>query len=322
MVQRLRAPLRAAMAALREIRQGRFDVRLNTRARGELGELQSAIVKMAKGLSISHHELETEVANRTHELRQANAEKRRLIARGNTQVEEERQRIACEIHDHLNAELVVLRLKAQLICALSAQPLNELSAQAIEDISRTAHEIADTTGGLYATARNIVKELRPEVIDTLGLKAAIEEMVNKYDSLHLACQFRLKVSSAFPDLRGQLAITAFRVVQEALSNAVKHSAATLVTVTLDNDTMSPAVVVMIADNGRGFDPKDRPVGSLGLVGMQERVSAVGGSMTIDSSHHNGSTITFTLPLPADQLLLPCPEIAGQASFSFRENEPA
>ena len=124
LAQRLRAPLGAVMDALRRIRHGEYDVRLHTRASGELGELQDAIVEMARGLSRTRQELEDRVASRTRDLQQAvelvsraDAEKRRLIARTHALLEEERQRIAAEIHDDLNASLIVVNLKAQHIAS-------------------------------------------------------------------------------------------------------------------------------------------------------------------------------------------------------------
>ena len=300
LAQRLRAPLGAVMAALREIRQGRFDVSLHRWASGELGELQEAIAEMAKGLSVKREELESQVASRTQELQHAveqtaaaDAEKRRLIARSNTLLEEERQRIAIEIHDHMNASLIVLKMKAQHIEHVATLPCDRANTQ---DIARTARKITETTDSLYVAARNIVKQLRPEVIDTLGLKGALEEMIRDYDHLHPDCHFSLSAINYFPDLRGELAITAYRLIQEALTNVVKHSQATLATVKLEKHDAFPVVLITVKDNGKGFDTQTRRSGSLGLVGMRERVSAIGGLMEIDSSTNKGTTIVFTLPI--------------------------
>lgn len=300
LAQRLRAPLAVVVSALREIRQGRFAITLNTGVGGEIGELQATIVEMAKGLSLSQRQLEMQVKNRTRDLQEAmdavseaDAEKRRLIARGNAVVEEERRRIAVEIHDHLNASLIVVNMKAQHIASLSAYPIDRADT---DEIAQTAQSISSTTQGLYSAARAIVKQLRPEVIDTLGLKGAVAEMIRNYDQLHPACSFTLYCAEIFPDLRGQLAITAYRLVQEALSNAVKHSRASCVSVRLEKSDNSQQVSISIADDGRGFDPAMRPTNSVGLIGMRERVFSCNGSMEIASLPGAGTSITITLPM--------------------------
>ena len=121
-------------------------------------------------------------------------------------------------------------------------------------------------------------------------------MIRDYDHLHPDCHFSLSATDCFPDLRGGLAITAYRLIQEALTNVVKHSQATLATVKLEKHDAFPVVLITVKDNGKGFDTQTRRSGSLGLVGMRERVSAIGGLMEIDSSKNKGTTIVFTLPI--------------------------
>ena len=298
LAQKLRAPLGAAMTALREIRQGRFSVSLNDDASGELGELHTTILAMAQGLSTSRRELEVQVAERTSALQEAmnavsaaDTEKRRLIARGNDLVEEERHRIAVEIHDHLNASLLVVNMKAQHIASITSQPLAD---DDVSEVEKTAHDISATVQELYSAARAIVKRLRPEVIDTLGLKGAIAEMVRSYDELHPACYFSLEVGDSFPELRGQPAITAYRLVQEALSNAVKHASAKNVKVFLGLHTKLN-LMIQVSDDGTGFDPSKRSENSFGLIGMRERVNSSAGSMTVFSKQNQGTRVTFILP---------------------------
>jgi len=295
----LSAPLRAVMAALRQLRQGRYDVDFTPRASGELGELQGAIVEMAKGLGITCQELERKVANRTQELQQAveatmeaDSEKRHLIARGNALVEDERQRIAVEIHDHLNASLLVVSMEAQHIAALARQAPSDAASQEIE---RVAQRMTGTIQDLYSAARKLVKQLRPEIIDTLGLRGALEEMVRNYDELHPACRFTLLVAPEFPHLNGQLAITAYRLVQEALSNVVKHANASHAAVRLERHSRSDNVRISITDNGIGFDPSERRGDGIGLIGMRERVSAIGGVMVVRSNPLGGTTVDIQLP---------------------------
>lgn len=299
LAHKLRRPLQAVMGALRQIRQGQYQVDLSTDANGELGELQRAIVQMARGLSITRQELEDQVATRTSELQKAidgatkaDAERRRLIARGNALLEDERRRIAAELHDHLAAALIFLRMEAQRIANLASRTA-EASSDAHE-IQSVAQQLAQTTSDLYESARNLVKQLRPEVIDTLGLTGAIEEMVHNYDGLKSDCRFSFEVCAGFPDLRGELAITAYRVVQEALSNVLKHADATLARVTLE-PTQPGNVRITIADNGKGFDTGTSMSTGIGLIGMRERVFNAGGSMNLTSDPLSGTQIAIELP---------------------------
>lgn len=290
----------AVIAALREIRKGHYDVQLPTQAGGELGDLQNTIVEVARSLSITRQNLADQVAARTRELERAmeqvidaDAEKRRLIAKGNALVEEERRRIAVEIHDHLNAALIFVRLEAQRIAALTSKAAQQ--GEEAQEIARIAESISQTTSELYTAARRLVKELRPEVIDALGLKGAIEEMVRNFDTVHPNCRFELHAADGFPNLSGQLAITAYRVVQEALSNVVKHSGAKRAVVTLEQGPNVDVVRISVADNGRGFDGTSRAATGIGLIGMRERVAAAGGTISVTAKPMEGTIVTIELP---------------------------
>ena len=295
LAKRLREPLNSAMGALGAIRRGRYDVDLGRRAGGELGELQDAIVEMARAMGAAHHELEGQVASRTAELqsavqqlRAADEERRRLISRGNDVVEEERRRISLEIHDDLNAALISVRLQAVA-----------LAAQASEDgqpnLRQAAERIAAMTDELYLRARNIVNQLRPEVLDTLGLQGGIEEMVRKFDKLHPACDFELDIDTNLPKLSEPASIAVYRVVQEALSNVVKHSGARHCVVRVGRAHEAKDILITVDDDGRGFDLGVTSDG-IGLIGMRERMTAVGGSIDVSSSAETGTMVQIRLPL--------------------------
>lgn len=298
LAQRLRAPLHRAMQSLRNIRQGQFALAPDPTATGELGELQTTIVDMARGLQVRRAELEAEVANRTNELQLAveqlaasDAEKRRLIAQGNSLIEDERQRIALEIHDHLNASLLVVKLDAQHIHDLNAKASHPQGA----DIAELANRIADTASQLYSSGRSLIKQLRPEVIDTLGIASALAEMVRQFDRMHPTCRVAFDRSPAFPDLQGTLAITAYRVTQEALTNIGKHAHATQARVALGVDPETGGAQVIVEDNGCGFEPEAAGARGLGLIGIKERVFSVGGSVVLRAGLGRGTFLCITLP---------------------------
>ena len=223
LARRLRHTLVSVMSALRHIRQGRFDVELSTNHHGELGELQRTIVQMVETLDVARHDLEQQVASRTQQLqqavdqvRQADAEKRRLIVHSNALVEEDRRRMALEIHDHLGASLISVRLEAAALVA-------KADAVGDPDMARGARRIFATAESLYTSTRHTVKSLRPEVIDILGLSGALEKTVLTVDKVHPACRFSFNADADLPDLRGEMVMPAYRVAQEALTNVVKHS---------------------------------------------------------------------------------------------------
>ncbi|TAL26424.1 MAG: sensor histidine kinase [Aquabacterium sp.] len=294
---RLRRTLGSVMSALRAMRRGSFDVEFDSVQPGELGELQRTILQMSHTIATSQHELEQQVESRTRELqqavdhvRQADAEKRRLIVHSNARVEDDRRRIALDLHDHLGAALISVRLEAAALLA-------KAEAAGDAEAARGAQRIFDTAESLYSSTRSIVKSLRPEAIDTLGLAGALEDMVHNLDKPHTGCSFEFNVDRDWPDLRGEAAMPAFRVVQEALNNAVKHAQATRVSVDLTLDREHDRLRIVVSDDGLGFDPDVMSHTGFGLIGMRERVAAVGGEMSITSKPGSGTRVSLSLRRP-------------------------
>jgi len=142
---------------------------------------------------------------------------------------------------------------------------------------------------LYEEARSIVRRLRPEVIDTLGLRDAVEEMVRHYDALQSQCRFEFQSEGSMFSLKGELAITAYRLIQEALSNVIKHSAATKAMVHVHLIEDEKLLRITVSDNGTGFDAGTIEPG-IGLIGMRERVDGLGGQLEIHTSINAGTVI--------------------------------
>jgi two-component system sensor histidine kinase UhpB len=253
----------------------RFYVEL---AVGSLGLLACVLLawQLARGLDAS-------LQASMQALRAADDEKRRLIRKVNTAVEDERQSIALEIHDELNATLIAVRLEAQRIADLSAEG----------EVRDKSQSIIKLALGLYNSGRSLVRRLRPEVLDMLGLDGAVEEIVRHYDSARSGCRFDLEAHGDFSQMEKGLAISAYRIVQEALSNVVKHARATRATVTLALG--EGQLRMQITDNGKGFDTAQASTG-IGLVGMRERVYALNGSITIDTGLAAGTRINIVMPI--------------------------
>jgi len=293
-------PLRDAIGALREIRGGNYRIELPVTTGGEIGELQGSIGEMSVALDQSKQDLENKVAARTQDLLEsrnealrADADKRKLIQKVNNIIEDERKSIAIEIHDELNASLIAVRLEAQSIGMLSARAP---AGPEVDEIRSKAGAITKLALDLYANGRRLVRRLRPEVLDMLGLHGAVEEMLRHYDS-GSGCRFAFHSEGDFSRLGNELAISAYRIVQEALSNVMKHAGASFAQVSLVLDEDENVLRIAVEDDGQGFEPALRSEG-IGIIGMRERVYALRGAIAVHSAPQRGTTVAITLPLSA------------------------
>jgi two-component system sensor histidine kinase UhpB len=279
----LTVPLQEAIGKLRQIRGGNYRVQLPVTTGGEVGELQASIGEMSVALERSKQDLENKVAERTRDYR-------KLIQKVNSIIEDERKSIAIEIHDELNASLIAVRLGAQTIGQLAgkAPPAPE-----VVQIRDNAQAITKLALDLYANGRRLVRRLRPEVLDMLGLHGAVEEMVNHYRSSGVHFEFDSK--GDFSRIGNELAISAYRIVQEALSNIMKHSQAGFARVSLTLSDAAHALQIEVRDDGEGFDPALASEG-IGIIGMRERVFALGGTIQVQSHPGEGTLVAISLPL--------------------------
>lgn len=299
LAHRLHQPLAITINALREIRRGHYDMRLDVDTGGELGDLLASINDMASSLKDATQNLENKVLDRTKDLEasrnaalKSDAEKRKLIQKVDSAVEDERKSIALEIHDELNAALLAARLHSQRIIDLTFDPSFSRCAAEIREKAESTIKI---TSGLYASARNVVRRLRPEVLDMLGLDGAVDEMLQHYDASHQNCRFAYNSSGDFGKLGGNLGIAAYRLIQEALSNVVKHAQASQVNVSIMVDEDENILHITITDNGVGFDANALNPG-IGVIGMRERVYAFQGVIEFMTEPDIGTVIAIRLPL--------------------------
>lgn len=295
-------PLAKTIAVLREIRRGNYRAKLDVTATGEIGDLQLSIREMIKSLNQSRQNLEAKILARTRDLEiardvavKSNIENRKLIRKINSIVEEERKNIAIELHDHLNASLIVVRLESQGIIELSKRlPVDRRRL----DIQIKASSIVKHSKDLYAQCRDLVRRLRPEIIDMLGLQNAVEEMVTQYNAIHQKCRFTFDATGNFLHLEGDLPITVYRLIQEGLSNVVKHSDASECQVIMRCSEENGRLHITISDNGHGFDIRETGHG-IGLIGMRERVYGARGTLSITSHAAVGTVINIDFPLATE-----------------------
>ncbi len=197
--------------------------------------------------------------------------------------ETERQYIARELHDEAGQTLASLMVGLRLLEDQSGNP------QAVIERSRELKNIAD---GVLENLHRLSVSLRPTALDHLGLIPALCQHVEMIRSQHnLNVQF--EVVGELERLPTEMETAIYRIIQEALTNIVRHAKATRADVLLEKKINS--LMVIIEDNGIGFDPKKVEPKHLGLVGMQERATMLGGSITIESSSEKGSTIKLEVP---------------------------
>jgi signal transduction histidine kinase len=200
-------------------------------------------------------------------------------------IAEERSRLAHELHDAVSQKLFSLRLTAQAAATL----VDRDPSRAKGELQHVAALAAEATEELRAA----VIELRPAALDEDGLVATLRTQIQVLDRAHSA---RVTFSShgvrALPASQEEAML---RVSQEALHNALRHSGATRVDVTLDRH--GPGAVLHVTDDGSGFDPTAiRSAGRhLGLVSMRDRASGVGGTLTVESAPGKGTVIEMEVP---------------------------
>jgi signal transduction histidine kinase len=145
-----------------------------------------------------------------------------------------------------------------------------------------------------AAARRISADLRPLMLDDLGLAAACEWLAQNFQQ-HTGIPCELVLGAGDLDLPDPYATAVFRVMQESLTNIAKHAGATQVEATLERD--GSTVVLTVRDNGRGFTPSaPRKQGSYGLVGLRERAYLLGGEIRIDSAPGRGTVVEMRIPM--------------------------
>lgn len=199
--------------------------------------------------------------------------------------EEESLRIGREVHDVIGGNLAVIKLELDWL----AKKIND---QSINDRIRLLHQL---TGEAIETIRSISQNLRPNVLDNLGLGDAIEWLARDFERrMGICCRLNVEYTN-FPELAIDKQTAVFRILQEVLINIAQHADASLVEIDLRET--GNAFYFQIRDNGVGIskdqmeDPK-----SFGIMGMTERAQQIGGIFTIEGSSSDGTIVTVKLPL--------------------------
>ncbi len=227
-------------------------------------------------------QLEREVARRTSQLTELAQQLTELAQHLQTAREDERSRLARELHDELGALLTAAKLDA-------ARIKSRLGGTAPEAAERLVH-LNETLNHGIALKRRIIEDLRPSSLNNLGLLAALEIQASEFaerSSIKVECELEPV------QLKPSAELTAYRLVQEAFTNIAKYAQARHVQVRLAAN--GHTVEVSVRDDGCGFDPGRREPSSHGLLGMRYRVEAEGGRFWLESAPGRGTSIRASLP---------------------------
>ena len=223
----------------------------------------------------------TEERNAKMELEKSHNQLRSLTGSLQNEIEKERKYISREIHDELG----------QQITGLKMQVSNIYKKNNNENIKEEYQEILNSIDHSIKTVRNISTKLRPSILDDLGLNAAIEwhlKEISKTSSI----KFVFKNNFEENELTKEIQLQFFRILQESITNIIRHANATKVEINLYKDKQQ--ICFSIKDNGKGFD-LDAPTNSLGILLMRERVLTINGELKIESFINKGTTIKVWLP---------------------------
>jgi len=231
---------------------------------------------------------EEELLKHQQRLEESEARLRELAAFLQTVREEERTRIARELHDELGQALTALRIDLGWLrgkCGSLGAPAAERVASAFSVVEQS-----------IVSLRRISEDLRPAMLDSLGLAAAVEHHVTQF-SQRTGIPCRLSMNREEFDLDSNLATAVFRIVQEALTNVARHAEAGEVSVSIDET--DEGIDLVVTDDGRGIAASGNKK-TFGLLGMRERITILGGTLEIDSQPERGTRIACRLPLTKDK----------------------
>jgi signal transduction histidine kinase len=236
--------------------------------------------------------LEAETAARYREISTARAELKQLSARLVEAQENERRSIARELHDEVGQALTGVRVE---LANLSRKIRNK----EVDGLDIKVDEIKEMLEASAGVVRNMALLLRPSMLDDLGLVPALQWQAREV-SKRTGVRVKVAAEEVSEDLPEEHKTCIYRIVQEALHNCAQHSEASMVRVTVRQEARR--ILLAVQDDGKGFDAQQER--GMGLLGMQERVSHLGGTFSVESLPGRGAIVCIVLPLakPAESQL--------------------
>jgi PAS domain S-box-containing protein len=250
-----------------------------------------SVYSPAKGYIIAVFDNITARKREEEEIRKSHEELRMLANHLQNIREEERNHLAREFHDQLGQSMTALKMDLSLLLRMISDEKQDIQRNLVAEELQSMQKLVDETSQLLWT---IITELRPQMLDDLGLVATFEWEAQRFESRSgISCEFKSIAGDI--QLDSKKSIVLFRIYQEALSNIIRHANATVVKSVLQRN--GEMLVLEIKDNGRGISIdeqfKQKP---FGLIGMRERALAIGGLLEISGIAGEGTTIIVRLPI--------------------------
>ncbi len=277
-VRRALAPLSGILSGIARIEDGDYASPIARCRTRELDQIAQALNHLAGALTVEH------------------AKQRELLHRLQDVQEDERRRLAHELHDEFGQLLTAMQVDASYLLKQSAgQP-------ALQDCAKAMH---DNSGAILAQLRGLLAQLRPYGLQggedqQIALEQALRDLVRQRQQrgdAELEC--RLSVALGAAQIPQRLAVAIYRIVQEALTNVMRHAQASRVDITLRADPAAGTLEVQVVDDGRGFGPHEGPLPGLGLTGIRERVLANQGALRFERANPQGLALRASFPLSDD-----------------------
>ncbi|MBI2853810.1 MAG: HAMP domain-containing protein [Chloroflexi bacterium] len=308
MARSISKPVVSLTAAARSLSEGDLSHQITSSGNDEVATLSQSLEVMRSRLSSSLEEikhwnttLESKVEARTQELERLYIELRAkesvredLLRKVITAQEEERKRLARDLHDDTSQTLAALVMALDTYRDSLPQELEQFGMK-VDDIRNAAKRSLDSI-------RRIILDLRPSILDDLGLAPALRW----YAETRLGQNgVKVHVETNDPERRlpGTVETALFRIVQEAVTNIARHAEADSAAISVD--FQDDAVVVEVEDDGKGFDTSQaegKPIRTFGLQGMRERVSLLGGRLDVESQPGSGTRIFIWIPIPIEEIV--------------------
>lgn len=264
------APIEAILSGLERIERGDYKLRLPEFNTMEFSRISARFNHLAAVL----------LKNRD--------ENRRLTRRSLEIQEKERRHLAQELHDELGQSLSAIKA-----IATSIEQTGAADGQTVVESAKVIKTISDD---MYGVARGMIRQLRPTVLDELGLVLALQQLADDWNSAHADTFCHLDVEGDWSGLADAVKINIYRIIQESLTNVARHAEAKDVYISLNNKHPGgDGLVLEINDDGTGFDREETRTG-MGLPGIQERVDSMGGEFQLETGENKGVNITIILPM--------------------------
>jgi two-component system sensor histidine kinase UhpB len=281
LVGRAMRPQRLVVQGLRRMEQGDYDARLPELAGREGQLIRHAFNSMAQSVQ------DSALARRqAQEATQALAENRELTQIIQARLEQERVAIARELHDELGQKVTAIKSVGLAISRRSA------GQDAV--IAQSAQLVMDCADQIHEGVHQLVARLRPLALDRVGLRDALLELTGDWRMHHPGLVLNLNLSDALEGLEDALSTAIYRIVQEAVNNALRHGRASHIDVTLQRSGRT--LELEVADNGVGRLAQLQAPGHYGVLGMRERAQALGGSFELAQIEPAGVRLRVSLPI--------------------------